>query len=246
MERDEYRIMYEAEDWYWWHVGLRDLVFSSISRYAPGEGRPRLLDAGCGTGGMLARCGGFDAVGLEASDEALQYCNKRGLQNVVRGSVCDMPFEDGSFDVVVSLDVLYHLDVQNETDALSEMHRVLKSGGILIVNLPAYEFLRGPHDRAIHTRRRYTAGELRKMVARAGLGIVRMTYRNTMLFPLALVRRVIQKAFDSRGGAARSDIKAHPDFLNALLRRVLLMENRLLSVVDLPFGLSVYCVLKKG
>jgi hypothetical protein len=127
------------------------------------------------------------------------------------------------------------------------MSRVLKPGGLLVMNLPAYEFLRSEHDVAIHTKQRYTRGRLRDMLREAGLQIHSLTYRNTLLFPVAAVVRLAKKLFRPRPAEARSDLKPLPRVLNGALTVPLWVENRLIRLgVRLPFGLSVYCTATKA
>jgi SAM-dependent methyltransferase len=246
MEPAEYQIMYDREEGYWWYVGLRALVLSLVTRFAGGREPLRLLDAGCGTGKLLETCQAYRAYGLELSAEAFRFLRRRGLDRVVQASVCRIPFPEDTFDVVVSNDVLYTVASPGDVRALGELARVLKPGGLLLLNLPAYEFLRSRHDVAIHTRQRYTRGRLREMLAMAGLQIRTLTYRNTLLFPLAALVRFAQKVFRPHPAAAQSDLRPLPAVLNRALTLPLLMENWLIRRgVRLPFGLSVFCVATK-
>ncbi len=245
MENREYGLMYTVEDDHWWYVGLRKLALAFIERSSGSGDDQTILDAGCGTGGMLAECSDYNAFGLDISDEAIKFCKVRKLKNVSRGSICDMPFEENSFDVVISLDVLYHLDVSDDSEALKEFHRVLSDGGTLLLNLPAYDFLKGAHDKAVHTRHRYTLREVKDKVERAGFAVERITYRNTFLFPLIASARIMKKLIFRESGT-ESDVKPLPGLLNRFLRDVLILENRLiLRGMDFPFGLSVFCAARK-
>jgi SAM-dependent methyltransferase len=236
--------MFRVEDDHWWYVGLRELVFSYVNKYANEIENLRLLDAGCGTGAFLARCEGFRTSGFDFSEEALNYCRARGLQDVVKGSITDIPFEDGTFDIAVSFDVLCHESIKDDMDALRELRRVLVQGGTLMLNLPAYNFLMSTHDKAVHTKRRYTLRGLKKKISTAGFEVKKITYRNTFLFPLALLQRVFKK---SRLGKSevQSDLSPPSYLINKLLIRVLSFENGLIPHMDLPFGLSVFCVARK-
>jgi SAM-dependent methyltransferase len=246
MEPAEYEVMYQREENYWWYVGLRDLVLAQIARFAKGRPNLNLLDAGCGTGKVLEACQGHQAYGLEYAGEAMRFLRRRGLERVVQGSICRLPFADASFDVVLSLDVLYHVAAPGDLEGLQEMSRVLKPGGMLLLNLPAYEFLRSHHDVAIHTQQRYTRGRLRALLGRAGLRVRLLSYRNTLLFPVAALVRLAQKLFRPRPAVARSDLRPVPRWLNWALTVPLWVENRLIQMgLRLPFGLSVYCVALK-
>jgi SAM-dependent methyltransferase len=247
MKPAEYEVMYEREEDYWWYVGLRDLVLAEIACFGQTRGPLSILDAGCGTGKLLTMCLAHRAYGVDFSAEAFRFLRRRGLQNVVRGSVCQMPFPDGAFDIVVSLDVLYSVDPPGDLEGLREMMRVLKDGGLLLINLPAYEFLRGEHDVAIHTKTRYTRGQLRALLEQVGLRGARITYRNTFLFPVAVMVRSLQTLFRPNPANPKSDLRPLPHFLNRALALPLLVENRLIRLgLNLPFGLSVFCIVRKS
>jgi SAM-dependent methyltransferase len=246
MEQAEYEIMYHREEDYWWYVGLRDLVLSTIAHFSRGRDGLTILDAGCGTGKLLEMCGAYRAYGLELSAEALRFLRLRAVANVTRADICRMPYRDGSFDLVLSMDVLYCLKSPTDVQALREIRRVLKPGGILLMNLPAYEWLRSHHDAAIHTKQRYTRSRLRDMLRQVGLQDRTITYRNTLLLPLAALVRGTQKLLWPAPARPKSDLRPLPKLLNRALVMPLLWENRLIQAgVRLPFGLSIFCVARK-
>lgn len=249
MERHEYEVMFSQEEDYWWYLGLRDIVFRYLNPFIGRNKSAMILDAGAGTGKLLEMCKDYRAWGLEFSEHAFPFLKLRGLRNVVRSSICSIPFKDQAFHCVVSLDVLYHAGVENDADALVEIHRVLKSDGLLILNLPAFEFLRSRHDLAVHTRRRYQTEELRRKLEKAGFCVERITYRNTILFPIVALVRFIKKMIPKQdtGQGIKSDLYRLPLWINKLLYQILILENkRLLRGLTFPFGLSVFCIAKAG
>ncbi len=245
MKESEYRSIYSVEDGHWWYEGLRDLVFSSLREAMPGK--VSALDAGCGTGAVLKRLldEGQKAVGVDFSPTALSFCAQRGLARLVRGSVSELPFRDESFDAVVSLDVIYHEAVEDDVEALREFRRVLRKGGVLILNLPAFEFLRSPHDLANQTKRRYTKAMLAEKLKSAGFSIERVTYRNAALFPAIAIVRLLKKAY-AAGDSKDSDLGKVNPALNRALTGVLSLENVILRRLDMPFGSSVFGVARKA
>jgi ubiquinone/menaquinone biosynthesis C-methylase UbiE len=239
----EYEKIYRLEGEYWWYRALRDRIHALLDRYAPGF--RSLLDAGCGTGGVLedlrARHPSAHLVGLDSSAYALERCRTRGLDLLVRASINDLSLRSRSFDVVTSHDVLYFEGIDDER-AVGELARVLAAGGVLVLNLPAFEFLRGAHDEFVKTRRRYTRSEVLKLVGGAGLEVLRATYWNAALFPaVALVRRLRR----SRAQASESDLRPIPAWANRLLHGLLRLEAAWLRHRTLPFGTSVLCVARK-
>lgn len=246
MQKTEIATMYDVEDRHWWYAGLRDIVFSSIGELRNAGDGLLLLDAGCGTGGILSRCDGVRAYGFDVSAEATAFCQSRDFDRVLQATVSKIPFRDDCFDVVLSLDVLTCIEKQECGTAFAEIGRVLRPGGTLVLNLPAYQWLMSRHDRAVGTRRRITAGGLRLELEAAGFTVEKMTYRNMFLFPAIAVKRLLDRKSRQNAGPERSDLRRVPEAINGLLRSILILENRLLSRLDFPFGLSVFCIARKG
>jgi SAM-dependent methyltransferase len=242
MDASEYEMMYRVEDSLWWYAGMRKIAQAVLDGHVGGRSL-EILDAGCGTGanlGMLATYG--VATGLDLEPVALDFCAKRGLTRLVQGSVTGLPLADGSFDLVTSLEVLYHLDVSDDALALAEFGRALRPGGWLLLRLPAYNWLRGRHDIAVHTRHRYTTGEVRSLLSAAGFSVVRLSYANCLLFPLFVLKRMTERLQPTSAG---SDVGPPPRG-NGLLTAVLSAEARWLRRHSFPWGLTVICLARKG
>ena len=244
MEKIEYQTLSNFEDQYWWYLGLRQLVFKSLNQYAPQAHASRLLDAGCGTGGLLSRCEEGASFGLDFSSDALQFCRGKNISRIAQASITDIPFKADSFHCAVSLDVL--CNIKDGRKALGELFRVLKPKGILILNLPAYECLKSKHDRAVHIDHRYRRGALVRELKQAGFQIELATYRNTILFPLLGLKRFADKLFlGKENGMPSSDLTPLLSPVNQFLTGILSLENYFLPRIIFPFGLSVFCVARK-
>jgi SAM-dependent methyltransferase len=178
---------------------------------------------------------------LDSSPQALERCRARGCRLLARASVNDIGLRSGSFDVVTSHDVLYFEGVDDQR-AMAEFARVLAAGGVLVLNLPAFEFLRGAHDEFVSTRRRYTRGDVARLVCGAGLEVVRTTYWNAALFPAVAVVRRLRK---TRTQTPESDLRPIPAALNRVLYALLRLEAAWLRYGPLPFGTSVLCIARK-
>lgn len=244
MNVDEYRTMRDIEDDFWWYVGFRKIYASVLDRYCPGAASGRVLDAGCGTGAFMEflndRYHPIVLTGLDFSEEALEYCRERGLGDTIRCSVVELPFEGGSFDLVVSLDVLCHRSIPDELVPLAEFRRVLRPGGYALINLPAFQSIYSEHDVAVHTRHRYRKREVADKLAAAGFEPVMVSYANFFLFPAVAAARLRTRASGSkREGEAVSDLKRVPKALNRALACVLGVEARIVPLAPLPCGSSV-------
>jgi SAM-dependent methyltransferase len=244
----EYQALFEVEDRHWWFVALRREIARALERHAvSGRGR-RWLDAGSGTGGLLAnlRAGApASGVGLDASLQGLFLARSRGLSRLAAGSIGALPFPPAVFGLITSIDVLCHRAVQEEP-ALSEMHRCLEPGGILIVQVPAFSWLFGEHDRAVWTNRRFRRGEVERLLEEAGFGVRESFYRMSLLFPAAALRRFWKRRHGSEGDA-RSDVRPVSAPANGLFGAICRLESALAALgLRLPFGLSVFCVAEKA
>ncbi len=247
MEPGEYDLIAQVEARHWWYRGMRYMAEGWLRRWVwpsidQSYGRPaRVLDAGCGTGGglrWLAKHG--QVTGVDFHPMAVRYAARTG-QAVTRGSVGALPYDSESFEVVTSFDVLYHAAVPDDAAAVRELARVLRPGGWLLVRVPAYDWLRGAHDRQVHTRRRYTTRGMRQLMEMARLQVRRLSYAGLGLLAPAVVRRLIERPTS----AAHSDVALPAPALNALLYRLMQLEGRWLRRHTLPAGLSVLALAQK-
>ena len=247
MKPAEYRRMYEAEESQWWYSGQRKVALAllepALRSAAPGRRTLRLLDAGCGTGYNLARLAGYGrATGIDLAPEAIAFCRERGVR-AARASLLALPFSDAAFDVVTSFDVIYHDWVKDDRAAVAEMARVLRTGGWLLVRVPALETLRGAHDVCVQSRHRYTRGELVSLLTGCGLRVERATYCNSLLFPLLLARRTL----DRLTGRVGSDVGFLPAPLEWAFARALGAEAVLVrSGLSFPIGASVFVLARRA
>ena len=236
VEPIEYQLMDEAEDGMWWYRALHARVIGVLD---PDRAGGPVLDAGCGTGGFLLRLRqarpAVGAVGVEFKPEAAARARAKAGVPVAVGSVNAVPFADAAFGSLVSLDVLCHAAAEPER-ALAEFRRVLRPGGQLVVNLPAFQWLFSAHDARVHNARRFTAGETRALLAGAGFAEVRARYWNSLLFPLMVVQRKLL----ARGEGHRSDVAPPSPWLNRSLHAVTALERGMMAAgVPFPAGGSV-------
>ena len=243
MNLEEYEVMYEAENSHWWYGGMTAITRAVLDRAVGRGGHLRVLDAGCGTGAVMGYLSNYGSVvGFDFSSEALRFCQKRHLNRLARASVMALPFPDASFDLVVSFDVLCERAVPDDTIALKEFSRVLAPGGRVLLRLPAYDWLRGRHDEAVHIRHRYTTGELRDRLRAAGLDSELLSYANCVLFPIAAAKRMLERIIPPQD---QSDLTIGTGIFNGPLRAILASEAPLVARTGLPFGLTVVAMGRK-
>lgn len=242
MDRDYERQTHEAEDRHWWYRGRRTVLDGVIAGLALPAGA-RILDAGCGSGRNMVELARYGTVtGIELSHTSVELARARGVGEVVEGSVLDMPFAEGSFELATSLDVIEHL--HDDLGALRELRRVVAPGGALLATVPAYQWLWSGHDVINHHYRRYTRRSLQAAAERAGWRQVRTTYFNSLLLPVAIVLRVLDR-LNRKTTESSLDLWVPPQPFNWLLERPLAFEAMVIERGGrIPAGLSLLAVFR--
>src|SRR5437016_3951647 len=241
MRPDEYATMFRVEETHWWYRSLHRLMIQALEMEMPDWRNRAIVDVGCGTGAILERLGNPEKnIGVDLSPIAISFCRNRGLNNVREADICSMPFPDESFDAAICSSVLYHEWVADVGRALREIRRVLRPNGVLLINVPAFQFLHSAHDDAVMTARRFRKPELRELLVKNGFAIRRLTYWTTLLFPLALVARTFG------GSRMGRDFDLDKDsFVQKLFLKVMGLEAGLLRKISLPFGVALLAVGRK-
>jgi SAM-dependent methyltransferase len=240
MDKVLYRQYFEIEDRHWWFVARKAIVLGLLDRYLPASSQRIVLDAGCGTGGLLKDLQRYGkVVAADFSAEAVKFCKLRGY-SICQSSILKTPFRADSFDCIVGLDVIEHLD--EDLVALQELYRICKTGGYLCLTVPAFQFLWSSHDELNHHKRRYSKPQLEVQLRSARFQVLRCSYFNSFLFPFILLGRLF-----SRGGGEEPgpEWRIPSRALNAGLSRAFAAELPLLREVDLPFGASILAIAKK-
>jgi ubiquinone/menaquinone biosynthesis C-methylase UbiE len=236
--------MYQVEDHHWWYQGMETITRAMLDRWAHFP-NPKILDAGCGTGAaMTTYLAEYGMVtGVDLYPQALEFCRKRNAPRLARASVLNLPFAPASFDLITSFDVLYERAVSNDAAALKEFFRVLTPSGRVLLRLPAYNWLRGQHDEKVHTSRRYTKTLIKGLLEQSGFIVEHLSYANTLLFPLAVIKRLGERIFPPKDN--QSDLALNPGVLNNLFGNILASEAPVAANIGLPYGLSVIAVGRK-
>lgn len=241
MDREIYGRMREVEDRHWWFRGRRGIVTQTLADLGL-PGKAQILDAGCGTGGNLELLSAFGTTtGMEADDEALTFASERGAAAVMKGHLPDgMPAFGRQFDLVVLLDVLEHID--RDRESLAALRTVMKPGAHVVITVPAFSFLWSKHDEIHHHKRRYVKPSLRSVIEGAGLKTIRMTYFNTVLFPLIAAVRLKERYLPPQD--AMGELSVPGAAVNGMLESVLRFEGSVLRRMGLPFGVSLLAIAR--
>jgi SAM-dependent methyltransferase len=241
MQIDEYRKLAETEDTMWYFHALNQRVLIPL---APWHGKQaRVLDAGCGTGGLIRALQKYSPdwtiTGLDFSPVACAYARETTRADIVEGSITELPFANQTFDILTCADVISQ--VKDSGSALKEFARVLRPNGILVINVAAYQWMWSYHDNTCETQHRYRRSELVRMVKSFGFLPLQATYANMFIFPLIIARR---KIFPP--SRPTSDVQSYPALIELLCGNLSKIEQSWLQKgASFPTGCSVFLVAKK-
>lgn len=242
-----YDEMYRLENRHWWFCAKRRIVGRALRKYLPpinASSPQKICDVGCGCGMMLQdlRNWGYDAVGVDASDKAQDYCRQRGI-TVQKGFLPDqLPLPPASMDAVLLLDVLEHVD--DDANSFQAAVGLLRPGGILVCTVPACRWLWTQRDVHHEHKRRYSWRPFIDVLHSApGTTVLAASYMNSFLFPLAVASRLASRILP----AGQTDLSIPPLGINKLLENLYVSESSLfLRGLRLPCGLSLFGAVRKG
>lgn len=239
MERYLYQDLFELENSHWWHIAKRRTALGLLQeRLKPGA---RLLDLGCGTGQNLVSFSQLsETYGIDVEAEAVSWCKKRRLKNVKQGSAYAIPFPNRSFDAVTLLDVLEHTD---EDQALPEVFRVLKPGGLVLISVPAFQWLWSRWDEVLHHHKRYTKSSLCRALHHNGFRPLVTSYAYSFLVPPVWIVRKL-KSWRNQDQYV-SDFRLGNPTVNTLLGKMADLERPFVLKGQVPLGTSVFTLAKK-
>lgn len=237
--------MYRVEDTHWWYQGMAEITTHLLDVWCPGSRNLKILDAGCGTGAaarsILAAYG--QVTGFDLSSYALACCHQRQLVHLAQATVCAVPFPSSYFDLVTSFDVLCNASIPDVTVAISELYRVLRPGGKLFMRLPAHDWLKGVHDKAVNTVRRFSRRQTATLLEQSGFEVRHTAYANCLLLPLVFLKRKSEALFTPRH--VHSDLSTELGVRNDILRKILSLEAPCVARSTFPAGVSLFVLGEK-
>lgn len=247
MNPAEFANIAKAENDFWWYRGMRHIMFGLLDPVAKERKFGRVLEAGCGTGHFaqaLAARYRWPMFPLDLGWEGLEYGKGLGINHLTQGDIQTLPYKDGAFDAVVSMDVIVHMPLGDEPRPMREFHRVLKPGGFLALRASALDILKSHHSIHAMERQRFTRSRLMQLAEDTGFKVLRCTYANSLLLPVALVKfRLIEPLF---GGDPESGVRPVAPWLDSLLFGPLKAESKLLPAgVNLPLGQSLILLAER-
>lgn len=243
MEKSYYKDYFILEKEHWLFVVRRKIFFYFIKKYS--QAGSKIFDFGCGSGYLVGELNkmGYNVHGVDFEKDAIDYGLNQGIKNLKLATGEKIDYPDETFDIVTAFDVLEH--VENEKPTITELNRILKSGGKMIISAPAYQWMWGVQDDISHHFRRYTVGSLLAVFKDfTELKLVRKTYFNTFLFPPIAVARLFSKWFDIKNRKSDFDVKT--GFLDVIFYQFFNLEYCFLKFLNFPFGVSIALILEKN
>ncbi|MCC6586739.1 MAG: methyltransferase domain-containing protein [Bryobacterales bacterium] len=245
MNPEEFANIANSEERFWWYRGMRHIMFRLLDPIAARY--ENVLEAGCGTGyfsRVLEQRYGWRMFPLDLGYEGLEYARRYGLRRLTQGDIQALPYRAGSFDALLSMDVVVHIPRGEERRPFREFHRVLRPGGLLAVRVAALDVLKSRHSEFVRERQRFTRGRLRQAVEAADFRVIRCTYANSLLMPVSLVKFRLWEPLTSR--APSSGVQPLPPWLDQALGLPLTIEAAAIGAgVDFPVGQSLIVLAER-
>lgn len=247
MNPAEFANIANAELELWWYRGMRQILSRVLEPFLSNRPVRRVLEAGCGTGFFartLERERGWEVYPSDIAWEGLSYGRNLGLRKLSQADLAALPFAEGAFDMVTAIDVLAHFPPGKEDRPIRELARVLSPGGLLVLRASALDILRSRHSEFVNEQQRFTRGKLMRSISAAGIRILRCTYANTILLPVALAKFRVWEPLGSK--APESGVRPVAGWLDRLFYGCLCAESGwLASGFNLPVGQSLILVGEK-
>lgn len=235
--------MFDSQEHHWWFTTKRDIVIDQIDRALDPKPGTRVLDVGCGSGLMIKVLEKYGSVyGLDASEQCLEFCRKLASANLCRGEFPDLvPYMPNSFGLITALDVIEHID--DDQGSLGKIFELLEAEGLLLLTVPALNFMWTSFDEVNNHKRRYSKSELRRKLIEAGFVVESISYYNSFLFPVAFVGRMYSRLF---GSQYTSNVDPPMPLVNWVLTKIFGLERYYLRSFGFPIGLSLIAVARRS
>lgn len=248
MNPAEFANIAQSEKDFWWYRGMRSIFFRMVEPHLAGRRIDRALEAGCGTGYFARLLQAERRLPLTPVDigwEGLRRARAMGVERPVQANVLRLPFPDSAFDLVLSMDVLPHMQRGEDQEAITEMSRVLAPGALLVIRTAALNLLRSRHSQFVYERQRYSRGRLLEMTRHAGIRVLRCTYANSLLLPVALAKFRVWEPLTQQPPS--SGVEPVAPWLDRLLYGALAIERSWLGAgLNLPIGQSLILIGEKS
>lgn len=229
-----------TEEHHWWHVARRNVLDTLLTTFVPLPAAAHILDVGCGAGAEMAFFKKYGEVwGVDSEEQMIQACHKRGLNNATVSKGETLKFADNTFDLITCLDTLEH--IEDEKKVLSEIQRVGKREGYVLITVPAGPFLFGPYDTTSGHFRRYSKKSLKTLLEKNNFKIVKLSYYNFFLYPPIALIRFLSKYLPIPAGSEKA-LKIPQKHVNRILTDIFAFESKILPNVNLPFGVSLVAI----
>tara|TARA_B100000678_G_C18223976_1_gene508051 strand:+ start:1704 stop:2462 length:759 start_codon:yes stop_codon:yes gene_type:complete len=248
-KQEEYEKMAAVERDMWWFKALHQQVYSAIRKQFSSTSI-KILDAGCGTGGLISYLQekGYNHVqGFDLSEYGLQFCRQREL-DVWEGNVTHVQeyAPENSLDVIICNDVFCYLTKEERLSTITSFQKLLKKGGLLIMNNASLNAYRGKHDIAVGVGQRFSRKRILTWFKGTAFRPLQARYWPLLLAPIIFVFRSAQRVSNRNASSleTQSDVKLPALWINRLLLRITQME---LKLFDTAFtGSSFFIVVKNG
>ncbi len=246
MNKSSYQEMYDIQNEHWWFIGRRKFIKKILNQYLS-QPPEKILEIGSGAGGnipLLSTYGELEITDIE--EKAILFCRQIAEENGINLKSIHGDFQEKysrdskkTFSAICMFDVIEH--IKEERQILNLCSDLLTEKGKIFITVPAYQWLWSVHDDYFHHERRYTKKSLQKILNESEFKILDCGYFNSLLFPVAVIQRLLEKLV----GAGRGNVTLPNKLINQILMRIFSLESKLYKFSRFSFGLSIWMVAEK-
>lgn len=247
LENKAYEVMNCNEKEFWWYRARRIIIRKILNEYLKEKPNAQILDIGCGTGGNLSMLSQYGNVeGVEMYQPAIQMAKQKCPRyKIFQGSLpWDLNVDNNkNYDLITAFDVLEHVD--KDVESVEVLYNLLnEKGGLLIITVPAYNFLWSQSDVTGLHKRRYTKKQLERILSSSGFKVRYISYFNFFLFIPSAIGKLLLRF--KKNYSADEETIVHSKRINYMLFCIFAKESAFIPEYGFPFGSSIVAVVQKG
>jgi SAM-dependent methyltransferase len=245
----DYYIESNIQENHWWFKSRNNIILAVLKNFLVNTDSCgyEILDIGCGLGQIFPILGKFGHLeGIEKNSSFVKVLKDKYPDIKVHNVEFPNPnLKNKKFDLISMFDFLEHID--NPTNILRTTTNILKNNGLLIVTVPAYNWMRSKLDELGHHYKRYDKNTLRIEIEKEGFKCIYSSYFMTLLFPLVIIsRKIIPFLFFKKHKSNDLELKKPINILNKFFYHLMNIEAYFIRrEISLTYGLSIISVFKK-
>ena len=237
-----------VDDRSFWFAHRNGVILDRLTRFAGASALFVEVGSGSGVVGRFLELVGYRVVCVEPHVSGAVHAARRGVTASFCGDLASLRLPDHSVTNIGAFDVIEHLE--DPVALLREVRRVLAADGLLLLTVPAFQWLWSDFDVWNGHVERFSARRLSKVLSLAGLSMTEHSYFFAPLvvpvYLMRIVRRLLgrSRTLDEVGASVEAELDPSLRIVDTAIRKTLAVESRILRRWRIPFGTSLLAVAR--